>query len=183
MPAIKEIAGNHGLKIIEDCAHAVFTKQNRMALGTLGDVGCYSFFSNKNITCGEGGAIATNDGELAEKIRLLRSHGMTALTLDRHMGRAYSYDVAISGFNYRMHEIRAALLDAQLDRLKDLLARRRRLYVLYRDLLDGTRIHLPFSRYPDHPDWEDTAVHILPVLLPIGADRARVMATMKKEGI
>lgn len=183
MSEIKKISEKHDLKIIEDCAHAVFTKNNNRVLGTVGDVGCFSFFSNKNITCGEGGAIATNNDELAEKIRLLRSHGMTTLTLDRHMGRAHNYDVAISGFNYRMDEMRAALLDAQLDRLKDLLDRRRKLYVLYREFLDGTRIHLPFSNYPEQPDWEDTAVHILPVLLPIGTDREFVMEAMKREGI
>ena len=77
--------------------------------GTLGNVGCFSFFANKNLPIGEGGMIVTDDDELARRLRLLRSHGMTTLTWDRHRGHASSYDVVLPGFNYRLDEVRAAV--------------------------------------------------------------------------
>src|SRR5438477_499348 len=79
-------------------------------LGLHGAIGCFSFYSNKNATSGEGGALLTQDADLAHRMRLLRSHGMTVPTLDRHNGRATSYDVVLPGFNCRMDEIRAALM-------------------------------------------------------------------------
>ncbi len=75
-------------------------------LGTWGDMGCFSFFSNKNMTTGEGGMLVTNDDEYAQRLHLLRSHGMTTLTWDRHKGHASSYDVVDLGYNYRIDEIR-----------------------------------------------------------------------------
>ncbi|NLE84023.1 MAG: DegT/DnrJ/EryC1/StrS family aminotransferase, partial [Chloroflexi bacterium] len=77
MPAIMRIAKERGLAVIEDAAHAVGASFQGKALGTWGDIGCYSFFGNKNMTTAEGGMLTTNDDSLAEKIRLLRSHGMT----------------------------------------------------------------------------------------------------------
>lgn len=183
MIEIKRIARQFSLKIIEDCAHAVFTKSGSSYLGTIGDIGCYSFFSNKNVTCGEGGAVVTNNDHLAERIRLLRSHGMTSLTLDRYQGRASSYDVLMPGFNYRMDEIRAAFLSAQLEQLSLFLEKRRALFIAYKNLLADMPVILPFAGRTEHKDWNDTAVHILPVLLPGNIDRTAVMENMKKHGI
>ena len=92
-------------------------------LGTWGAVGCFSFFSNKNMTTGEGGMLVTNDDELAAKLRLLRSHGMTSLTWDRHKGHAWSYDVVDLGYNYRMTDIQASIGLIQLGKLDELLPR------------------------------------------------------------
>ncbi len=87
------------------------------ALGTIGDAGCFSFFPNKNMTTGEGGAVVFRRQEHADRARLLRSHAMTTLTWDRHRGHATSYDVLDVGFNYRIDEIRAALGVSQLARV------------------------------------------------------------------
>ena len=106
MPAILEIARRHDLAVIEDAAHAIGSRLDGRMLGTWGAIGCYSFFSNKNMTTGEGGMLVTDDDGLAEKLRVLRSHGMTSLTWDRHKGHAWSYDVVDLGYNYRIDEVR-----------------------------------------------------------------------------
>ena len=181
--ALRGIAEEHGLALIEDCAHAVFSKLGGKLCGTFGDAGCYSFFSNKNATCGEGGAVVTNRDDLAEKFRLLRSHGMTSLTLDRHKGHAFTYDVLLHGYNYRIDEIRAALLQAQLAKLDGALERRRNVFLAYERALKQTGVVLPFTERARSSDWGDTAVHIMAVLLPPGTDRAAVMGAMKDAGI
>lgn len=117
MPAFKRIAEKNHLKIIEDDAHAVGSSFEGRAMGTWGDIGCYSFFSNKNMTTGEGGMVVTNDDAIFERLSRLRSHGMTTLTWDRHRGHAWSYDVVDLGYNYRIDEIRAAIGLAQLRKL------------------------------------------------------------------
>ena len=183
MEEILRVARRAGLPVIEDAAHAVFTKHGDRCLGLHGRVGCFSFYSNKNVTCGEGGALLTDDDELAAQLRLLRSHGMTTPTLDRHRGIATTYDVVLPGYNMRMDEIRAALLRAQLGKLPGYLARRRELFALYGRLLEGTRVHLPFRGGRFATEFDQTAIHILPALLPEGTDRAAVMARLKQAGI
>jgi dTDP-4-amino-4,6-dideoxygalactose transaminase len=145
----------------------------------VGKVGCLSFFSNKNITCGEGGALITNDDQLAERIRLLRSHGMTTLTLDRFRGRAFSYEVTAAGFNYRLDEIRAALLRAQLRQLPEFLDRRRALFSRYLERLAGLDVTIPFARGRFVEELTHTGVHLMAVLLPAGTDRRAIMEYMK----
>src|SRR3989440_11520308 len=73
--------------------------------GSIGDIGCFSFFSNKNLTTGESGMLTTNNDVLADRIKLLPSHGMTSLTWDRERGHSFSYDVMDAGFNYRIYEM------------------------------------------------------------------------------
>ena len=118
MKEIMEIAGRHNLAVIEDAAHAPGASLNGKPLGTWGDIGCFSFFSNKNMSTGEGGMLVTNRDDIARKVRLLRSHGMTSLTWDRHQGHAYSYDVVELGYNYRIDEIHSALGIVQLQKLE-----------------------------------------------------------------
>lgn len=183
MARLGAMAEERGLALIEDCAHAAFSKVGGAVCGTIGDAGCYSFFSNKNLTCGEGGAIVTRCDDLAETLRLLRSHGMTTLTMDRHKGHAFTYDVLLHGYNYRIDEIRAALLRAQLAKLDAALDRRRELFEQYAAALDGTGIVVPFADRIGFDDWGDTAVHIMPVLLPPDADRSAVMGGMRDAGI
>jgi dTDP-4-amino-4,6-dideoxygalactose transaminase len=183
MGEILELADARGIAVIEDCAHALVTTHQGRALGRHGRVGCFSFFSNKNITCGEGGMLTTDDAALADRLRLLRSHGMTTPTLERHRGRAYSYDVLSPGFNDRLDEIRAALLRAQLRRLPEFLVQRRRLFQWYAQRLRRPPVELPFTGSRQQREYETTAIHILPVLLPAGTDRTAVMARMKEEGI
>ncbi len=183
MEDVLALADARAIPVIEDCAHALFTTYRGKVLGLHGRVGCFSFFSNKNATCGEGGALVTDDAALAERLRLLRSHGMTTPTLERHRGRAYSYDVLVPGFNYRMDEVRAALLRVQLRRLPAFLRRRRHLFRLYAERLQDTPVQLPFTGARHQAEWENTAIHILPIILPAGTDRAAVMGRLKEAGI
>jgi dTDP-4-amino-4,6-dideoxygalactose transaminase len=183
MEAIRAIAEPRGIPIIEDCAHALFTRHRGRMLGLHGRVGCFSFYSNKNATCGEGGALITDDAELAESLRRLRSHGMTVPTLDRKRGRASSYDVIVPGFNYRIDEIRAALLRVQLGRLPKRLERRRQLFQRYAAAFAGTAVQLPFTEGRHADELEETGVHILPVVLPAGTDRTALVEQLKKRGI
>ena len=117
MAELQALCGRHGLFLIEDAAHAVGARWRGTALGALGDVGCFSFFGNKNLTTGEGGMVLARAPEALERVRLLRSHGMTSTSWDRFQGHAFDYDVVEPGFNYRPTELAAAVGRAQLERL------------------------------------------------------------------
>jgi dTDP-4-amino-4,6-dideoxygalactose transaminase len=123
------------LILLEDAAHGLGSRLGGRHVGTFGAAGAFSFFSNKNLAIGEGGAVVTDDEALAARVRLLRSHGMTSLSWDRHQGHASSYDVVALGFNYRLDEPRAALAIARLHQLDGENARRERLDARYRDRL------------------------------------------------
>jgi dTDP-4-amino-4,6-dideoxygalactose transaminase len=183
MDEILPLAAERGIPVIEDAAHAVFTRHRGKMLGLHGTIGCFSFYSNKNITCGEGGAVVTDDDALAETVRLLRSHGMTAPTLDRHRGVATSYDVVLAGFNGRLDELRAALLRAQLTRLPEYLDRRRALFARYVDGFRDTPVVVPFSTGRSVDELAETGVHLMPVLLPDRRLRPEVMARLKEARI
>jgi dTDP-4-amino-4,6-dideoxygalactose transaminase len=183
LDALVALARRYRLKIIEDCAHApgatYHFRDGTKKVGTLGDVGCFSFFANKNMTTGEGGLVATNDDDLSSKIKILRSHGMTSLTWDRHKGHSFSYDVIARGYNYRLDEMRAALGLVQLTRLTEGNNRRRDLTRLYQEELAGENLlELPFLGAP-----EGSSHHLFPVLLPQGSDRGVFMAAMAGDGI
>ncbi len=180
MPGILSLAEKHGLSVIEDAAHAAGAWLDSRHLGTWGHIGCFSFFSNKNMTTGEGGMVTTNDDALYEKLRLFRSHGMTSLTWDRHRGHAWSYDVVELGYNYRIDEIRAALGLEQLKKLDHFNERRRQLVQQYRETLQelAPQVLAPFESHRGV-----TAAHIMPVLLPAGVDRRAFMDRMKESGI
>lgn len=180
MPAIAEIARRHNLTVLEDSAHAIGSTLAGRALGTWGQVGCFSFFSNKNMTTGEGGMLTTDDDALAERLKILRSHGMTSLSWDRHKGHAYTYDVVDLGYNYRIDEMRAALGRVQLGKLPAYNARRAELTALYRELLAelAPEIQMPFAETRG-----ESCHHILPVLLPRGADRIKFMESLKARGV
>ncbi len=180
MSAILDIAKRHKLIVIEDAAHAVGSRLEGRMLGTWGGMGCYSFFSNKNMTTGEGGMLVTDDDTLAKRLHTLRSHGMTSLTWDRHHGHAWSYDVVDLGYNYRIDEVRSALGRIQLEKLPGFNERRRELTLHYYELLQELcpEVGLPFK---DHPGV--SACHLMPVLLPEGVSRITVMEHLKSAGI
>jgi dTDP-4-amino-4,6-dideoxygalactose transaminase len=180
MPAIMDIAGKHNLIVLEDSAHTIGSELNGKKLGTWGAIGCYSFFSNKNMTTGEGGMLTTNDDALAERLKALRSHGMTSLSWDRHKGRAWTYDVVDLGFNYRIDELRAALGRTQLQKVGRFNKRREEITSLYRELLSELT---PEIRVPFTQPRGTTCYHIMPVLIPEGKDRIKFMEGMKAEGI
>ena len=180
MPAIVDLCKKHDLKLIEDVAHAPGATVAGRSCGAWGDIGCFSFFSNKNLSIGEAGMVTSCNPELIQRMKYLRSHGMTSLTLDRHKGRAITYDVAVPGLNYRMDEIRAAIGLVQLDKLPAGNARRKELTDQYRQNFKNSNVSMPFSNIPvDHV----SSYHILPVLLPLEVDRKEIIEGLKAKGI
>ncbi|MDZ7265109.1 MAG: DegT/DnrJ/EryC1/StrS family aminotransferase, partial [candidate division KSB1 bacterium] len=179
MPRIMEIARRHNLYVIEDAAHAPGASIAGQSVGMFGDCGCFSFFSNKNMATGEGGMLVTRRDDLAARIKLLRSHGMTSLTLDRYKGHSFSYDVVALGYNYRVTEICSAIGLVQLEKLTANNQRRAELVAYYRSALaEVSDITVPFEQHVG-----TSAFHILPILLPPGADRQAFMNFLKEQGI
>ena len=179
MAEITRICKTHNLYLIEDCAHGPGTYSNGVHVGNFGQFGCFSFFSNKNLTTAEGGMIITNDEDLAEKARLLRSHGMTALTWQRHKGHASGYDVVSAGYNYRIDEIRSALGLVQLSKLVENNKKRAGIVMEYRKKLANVpNVSIPFANHPGQ-----SSHHIFPVLLDSQIDRDAVMQGMKERRI
>ncbi len=178
--ALRDLAERRGLVLLEDAAHAAGSWLGGRHLGTFGAAGAYSFFSNKNLAVGEGGAVTTDDDEMAAQMRLLRSHGMTTLTWDRHRGHAAGYDVVALGYNYRIDEPRATLVERRLGRLRQENARRGEIVADYRreiEAIDGVAPALP-----PVPDAEQ-AYHLFTVILDDGTDVAAVRAALAERGV
>lgn len=175
-----EICSEHGLALIEDAAHApLATDSQGRPLGTIGMAGCFSFFSNKVLSCGEGGLLATHDDAVAATARSLRAHALSSSTWDRHRGHAPGYDVTATGFNYRIDEPRAALLSARLPGLAADVAARRALVHRYRDLLaeiDGVTV--PYKR----EEVDRSSCYVMAVIVP-GELRDLLRAHMDGHGI
>ena len=179
MDRIMHLADQHGLYVVEDASHAPGSDYHGKPLGTIGHVGCFSFYTNKNMTTAEGGMVVTNDDNLAQRMRRMRSHGMTTVTWDRIRGHAYSYDVTDLGFNYRIDEMRAALGIVQLNRLPASNKRRRILMENYlTGLSQNCMIGVPFGL-----GVEDVSYHICPVLLTEGMMRESVMTDLRNRGV
>jgi dTDP-4-amino-4,6-dideoxygalactose transaminase len=181
MEQIREIAKRHNLAVIEDAAHAPGGTLQGRSLGTWGEAGCFSFFSNKNLATGEGGMVVTDRDDVADKVKALRSHGMTSLTWDRHKGHAFSYDVVALGNNYRIDEIHSALGLVQLHKLAQNNLRRGEISHVYRAALsqaDYEGILVPFAGTEGQPSF-----HIFPILLPREANRQVFMQSMRNLGV
>jgi dTDP-4-amino-4,6-dideoxygalactose transaminase len=182
LAALRELCDDRGLVLIEDCAQAIgarFDGSGRR-VGTVGELGAFSFFSKKQLCVGEGGMVTTAEEPLAERVRLLRSHAMTSSTWDRHRGHDPAYDVVDVGFNFRIDEPRAALGMSRLERLEDAIAARRATVRAYRERLDDIPgMELPF---------DDAAVELsshfaFPVLLADRQARDRFRDELKAKGI
>lgn len=174
---LRELCDARGIALIEDAAHSPSATAAGSArkLGTYGLAGAFSFFSNKVLSCGEGGLLATDDDEVAQLARSRRSHAMTSGTWERHRGHALGYDVVDVGFNYRLDEPRAALLLSRLQRLEPDIAARRRHTHRYRERLAGLRgVGVPYSAR----DVDASSCYVMAVLLDEGIDRDRVRAEM-----
>jgi dTDP-4-amino-4,6-dideoxygalactose transaminase len=162
--ALRAICDNAGIALIEDAAHSPSATPvgETHKLGTYGLAGAFSFFSNKVLSCGEGGLLATDDDEVAARVRSLRSHAMTTGTWDRHRGHAPGYDVTGVGYNYRMDEPRAALLTARLSGLEDDIARRQELVHRYRERLAGVPgLSLPY----DPAEVDSSSCYVMPAIV------------------
>ncbi|MEI7997266.1 MAG: DegT/DnrJ/EryC1/StrS family aminotransferase [Methylococcaceae bacterium] len=180
MDEIVSLCREKNIYLIEDVAHAPGAKYKGQSCGTFGDFGCFSFFTNKNLSVGEGGMIVTKDSALQQQAKYLRSHGMTALTMDRHKGRAISYDVVQSGLNYRIDEMRSALGLVQLEKLPAANAKRKVLVERYISKLEGIAgFSLPFLNLEN----VESVYHIFPILLNSDIDRVGLIGKLKEYGI
>jgi dTDP-4-amino-4,6-dideoxygalactose transaminase len=179
---LRALCDRHGLALIEDCAQgigAIVDDEGHQA-GAVGDYGCYSLFSKKQLCVGEGGILTTHDPAVAARAKSLRAHGLTSGTWDRHRAYSNGYDVSDIGFNYRIDEPRAALALSRLSRLDEDIEARRAVARAYRarlSLLDG--LELP---------WDDDAVargshFAFPVVLPDRASRDRFRLLLQERGV
>lgn len=180
MDEIVKLCNDRGIALIEDVAHAPGATYKGQKCGTFGDYGCFSFFTNKNLSVGEGGMLSSKSEKLDQQGKYFRSHGMTALTLDRHKGRSITYDIAQSGLNYRIDEIRSSLGLVQLNKLS--LANKRRKVLVERYILnlkDVKEVTIPFLELKNI----ESVYHIFPILLSESIDRVDLIGKLKVEGI
>ena len=181
MDEIMAIAKKHKLKVIEDACHGPLSEYKGVKLGTIGDCAAYSFFSNKNISTGEGGMLITNSKEIADKVRLLRSHGMTTMSYQRAGGHATSYDIVELGYNFRLDDIHAAIAIEQLKKLPGDLEKRiavRERYI--QNLSKVANIVVPFA-----DNTEFVSNYIMPIVLTKGTaeDRDKIREAIHAAGI
>lgn len=169
MEAIQAIASRHKLYVVEDAAEAHGAAYQGRRVGSLGNISTYSFFGNKILTTGEGGMCLTNDPELDRKMRVLRDHGM-------NKKKRYWHDVL--GFNYRMTNLQAAIGVAQLERIDDILAKRRQIEDAYRAQLGD----LPNLQWQTDLEGCERVVWLVCALITDGK-RDRYMVEMKEHGI
>ncbi|AEE20751.1 dTDP-4-amino-4,6-dideoxygalactose transaminase [Dokdonia sp. Hel_I_63] len=181
MDGIMALSRKHNLKVIEDTCHAPLSQYKGKTLGTIGSMGTYSFFSNKNISTGEGGMIITNDDEIAARCRLLRSHGMTTMSYQRAKGHATSYDIVELGHNFRLDDIRASIGVVQMKKLKADLDRRQNVRKYYIDALQSIdQVIVPFC-----DNTEYVSNYIMPIVLKDSteANRDALRAHLHAQGI
>lgn len=173
MPALLALARRHGLKVVEDAAHALPATSGGALVGTLGsDATVFSFYANKTITTGEGGMLVMRDPALAKRARTMRLHGMSRDAFDRFTSTvpAWAYEIVAPGYKYNLTDIAAALGLHQLKRADEFQQRRAALAARYDDGLAGLPLVLP----PHAPPGERHAWHLYVVRLagaaPLGRD-------------
>jgi perosamine synthetase len=169
MDEIMRIAKDYGLYVIEDCAEAHGAEYKRRKVGSFGTISCFSFYGNKIITTGEGGMCLTNNEELANKMRILRDHGMNP-------HKKYWHDVI--GFNYRMTNLQAALGVAQLKKIDFLIIKRRQIAIVYKKLLKDLPTVTPAPEMP----WAKSVYWLYSVLLE-NVLRDDIIDHLEREGI
>lgn len=169
MDPLLDIAEDNGLFVIEDAAEAHGATYCGTPVGALGDVGCFSFYGNKVITTGQGGMITTNSDDLAEKITLYRRDGM-------HREKKYFHPVI--GYNYRLTNLQAALGVAQLERIGEILASKRRIAEIYRDELEDLSLNVQAE-----PTWSESAHWINAPVFEAEAERTSVVTALHEAEI
>lgn len=181
MDEIMALSRKHNLKVIEDACHAPLSEYNGQKLGSIGDIGCYSFFSNKNISTGEGGMLVTNNESYYERAKLLRSHGMTSMSYERAKGHSTTYDVVDNGFNYRMDDIRASIGLVQLDKIQEDLEQRAQNRKYYLEALKDIKgITIPFK---DREDFSSNYVFTIVLENSTYEKRDKVRDLLAEKGI
>ncbi|MBF0214502.1 MAG: DegT/DnrJ/EryC1/StrS family aminotransferase [Magnetococcales bacterium] len=179
MAALSALARERGLAIIEDAAHCLEGTAGTIRPASLGDTACFSFYATKNITCGEGGALAFNNSGLYQKLRLLRLHGMTRTGAERAQQGYQHWDMTLMGWKYNMSNIEAAILLPQMDRLERNLTRRIELVNRYRaGLRDLPGVRMLVNLEPEMRH----ACHLFPVLID-AMPRDACVAALHEAGI
>ncbi len=136
MNTILELSKENNIKVVEDAAHALPTKYNGRMIGAIGDVTCFSFYANKTITTGEGGMLCTDDDKIAERVKIMRLHGINRDVWDRFsIGASWEYDIVAPGFKYNMPDINAAIGIHQLRKVKHFRNKRQRIAEAYYESL------------------------------------------------
>ncbi len=179
---ILDLAKDNNLKIVEDCAHAVGTFHKSKHVGTIGNTGCFSFYPTKNITTAEGGMVTTNSKEIAEKVRQLRSHGMTKSLKNRYSSEyPWIFDIVEPGYNYRLDEIRSALGVTQLKRIKKINELRKKASLYYHKNLQN----IPGIILPDMVNDKSHSYHLytIRVTKPFKFSRNQLYKKLKDNGI
>ena len=185
LDTILPLARRHGLVVIEDAACAagseVLWHGNWERIGgPHGDIACFSFHPRKVMTTGDGGMLTTSNPEFDRQFRMWRQHSMSVPDTTRHASRKVVFEEYNElGFNYRLTDLQAAIGRVQLQRLPDLVARRRELACRYHELLAS----IPDLQLPVEPEWARSNWQSYCVRLPAGCDQARVMQAMLDEGI
>jgi UDP-4-amino-4,6-dideoxy-N-acetyl-beta-L-altrosamine transaminase len=177
---IKEIAEEFDLYLIEDASHALGASYHGKKIGNFADLTVFSFHPVKPITTGEGGAVVTNNAELAERVRLLHNHGIDKSATDRYGPDAgWAYDMKVLGRNYRMTDLQAALGISQLKKLDDFIERRNEIADLYNELLDDCEfVETPITKENVVHGW-----HIYTVLLDESINRNEFFKYMRKNEV
>lgn len=178
MRALRKIADKHKLFIVEDAAHCVEGTRDGVQPGQLAEFAAYSFYATKNLTCGEGGAITTNDDQMAELLKLLRCHGMNKTANDRQKEGYQHWDMVVLGWKYNMDNIQAALLLPQFERLESNWDKRKALVEYYEKRLSG----LPNLSLPTVRDNVKHAYHLVVVKIANGL-RDHVINSLQSRGI
>jgi dTDP-4-amino-4,6-dideoxygalactose transaminase len=182
MEAISALSVKHGIPVVEDAAHAFPVRRGDRFVGTLGDAGVYSFYATKTITTGEGGMVATDRDEVAQRIRVMRLHGIDRDVWNRYKGpgASWKYDVVAPGYKYNLTDIAAAIGRVQLTRANAFLERRREIARRYIAAFSG----LDFLQLPrdakDHA-WQLFIVRLKDKKLAI--DRDRFIEELQRRGI
>jgi perosamine synthetase len=171
MENIASIAALHNLKIIEDAACALGAEINGKMIGSFGELACFSFHPRKAITTGEGGGVATQDEEIANRLRIMRNHGIVA--------EKGIVDFVAAGLNYRMTDFQAALGYEQLASFDDIIAKRLEAAGIYDDLLSS----IGWIQLPEKINGRKMVYQSYHVMIDATMSRDRVMASLKKSGI
>jgi len=183
IPAILEVARQHGLKVIDDAAHALGSTVGDHPIGSLSDVTCFSFYATKNLTTGEGGMVTTDDGSVAERVRRLSLHGLSRDAWKRYTrsGR-WRYDVVEMGYKYNMTDVAAALGLAQLEKFRTMQSLRRRIARRYTRLLSACdAFDLPIDSPEGVHAWHLYILRLRPGILRIGRDA--LIERLRERGI
>jgi dTDP-4-amino-4,6-dideoxygalactose transaminase len=177
---LRALCDERGLALVEDVAHAPEANLHGRKLGTWGMAGCFSLFSNKILSVGEGGMLSTDSDEVAAFARSRRSNAMTSGTLDRHLGRTTTYDVDGLGYNYRLDEPRAALALSRLERLDEDIARRRELTRRYRRRLQEIEgLVVPYR----DDQVESSSCYVMPVMVADPERQVPLRRALRDQGI